>query len=150
MEGTHEEYRVYACASYGVLKEWLRTVEVNLDASAEALLVQADAIHAELRFFLLEHSFDEYWPKLQQQASSREQLRAQFHRWFDGFKTLKMIHHLRDRVFPDEPTFRAYSALSRVMDEPEISSFEAEGVVPMPMQVEYLEQLRLVMRTMGD
>ena len=34
------------------------------------------------------------------QGKSEEQFLRQFHQWFDGFKTLKFIHAIRDRVFP--------------------------------------------------
>ena len=34
------------------------------------------------------------------QGKSEEQFLRQFHQWFDGFKTLKFIHAVRDKVFP--------------------------------------------------
>lgn len=36
----------------------------------------------------------------QRQASSPEQFERQFHQWFDGFRTLKFIHALRDNGLP--------------------------------------------------
>ncbi len=38
------------------------------------------------------------WPTLSQQASDPQARLRRFHDWFDGFRTLKLIHHVRDRV----------------------------------------------------
>ncbi|MEH6590791.1 MAG: hypothetical protein V7746_11060 [Halioglobus sp.] len=37
------------------------------------------------------------------QGKSQAQFLRQFHQWFDGFKTLKFIHGLRDRGWPEQP-----------------------------------------------
>ena len=85
----------------------------GLDLGADDLLQRAEAIHPELREFLRARDFETVWPRLQRNASKSENLEAQFHRWFDGFKTLKLIHHLRDRGFPQQPIF---SAVEEILD----------------------------------
>ncbi|MCD4748373.1 MAG: hypothetical protein K8R59_03275 [Thermoanaerobaculales bacterium] len=102
-----EGYAVYNTESFRVLGEWLAVVRDGLELSADDLLQRAEAIHQELREFLSERDFETVWPRLQRNASKSENLEAQFHRWFDGFKTLKLVHHLRDTVFPQQPIFSA-------------------------------------------
>ncbi len=149
MAETHEEYRVYACASYGILKQWLFTVEKQLDATAESLLASAKAIHPELNIYLNSQNFTEQWPKLQGQSSTSEKLRAQFHSWFDGFKTLKLIHHLRDNAYPDQPTFTAYSELSKAYDQVDFPLIERGTDSNLSSQIDYLQHLRQVMHEMN-
>ena len=60
---------------------------------------------------LLGPGFDTVWPKLEKNSPDLEGLAAQFHRWFDGFKSLKLIHHLRDHGFPPMPVVEAISEL---------------------------------------
>ena len=43
------------------------------------------------------------WPQLSQQAPHPRARLRRFHDWFDGFRTLKLIHHVRDRVAPSLP-----------------------------------------------
>lgn len=59
----------------------------------------------------MQQGFEAVWPKLQKNASDLSGLGAQFHRWFDGFKTLKLIHHLRDRSFASIPVEEAVTEL---------------------------------------
>lgn len=146
IDATHEEYRVYHAESYAVLKAWLSVVEGHLDATMDGLLQQAQAIHPELKVFLEQQDFNVHWPKLQEQASTRDQLQAQFHCWFDGFKTLKLIHHLRDHAYPDQPTFEAYRVLDEWMDEIQLPTIPEDDTLELSMQVEFLMQLRKAMQ----
>ena len=143
IDATHEEYRVYHVESYAVLKAWLSAVEQNLNASGEVLLTQAETIHPALRTFLKQQDFGEHWPKLQQQSSTLDQLRRQFHSWFDGFKTLKLIHHLRDHVYPDQATFEGYRAMGAHVDEIQMPMSDRP---PLLAQIEFLRHLREAMR----
>jgi len=99
--------RVYHPTSYRIIGDWLAVAAVGLDGSADALLVIAESSSCELARYLRANRFEEVWPRLRRNASSTAQLRAQFHRWFDGFRTLRLIHHLRDNGYPDQPLYEA-------------------------------------------
>ena len=55
--------------------------------------------------------FLQSWDRIVAHASSRDALVQQFHRWFDGFRTLKLIHHLRDTSHVEEEMFAAIAVL---------------------------------------
>jgi len=99
--GGHEEYQLYHPASYEILGRWLSAVAAHLASPAGALLERAEAIAPCLRSFLEAHGFAESWTRLQRQAPTPEALLCQFHRWFDAFRTLKLIHYLRENAHPD-------------------------------------------------
>jgi hypothetical protein len=61
--------------------------------------------------FLAALGFGETWEKLQRNSPNQKTFLAQFHRWFDAFKTLKLLHHLRDNGFPLQPLWNAVRAL---------------------------------------
>ncbi|RLE23672.1 MAG: hypothetical protein DRJ65_11345 [Acidobacteria bacterium] len=90
---------VYHPEGYRILGAWLSLVLNHLEASAEELLKEGAAIAPQLGTFIEEQGFQDVWPKLQQNAPDLEGLAAQFHRWFDGFKSLKLIHYLRDHGY---------------------------------------------------
>jgi len=102
---------VYHPRSYRVVGDWLSVVEGRLDHPASDLLERAARISTHLREFLTRNKFPESWPRLQRNAPDLAGLERQFHRWFDGFRTLKLIHYLRDNGLPRQTIFDAIREL---------------------------------------
>ncbi len=50
--------------------------------------------------FLEERGALEVWPRLGEQAPTPAARLRRLHEWFDGFRTLKLIHHVRDHLAP--------------------------------------------------
>lgn len=145
LDKTHEEYRVYHPDSYQVLKDWFRLVEENPETEGDSLVEQARGIHEELGVFLKAQGFAGKWTKLQSNTSNTDQVGTQFHCLFDSFQTLKLIHHLRDTVMPEQNTFDAYTILLERSD----LKVDLPGDVSdnLSGQLEFLEALRKAMKT---
>jgi hypothetical protein len=111
LDGKEDEYLLYHPESYRILGVWLNTVENRLDDSADALLDTARNIAPPLAGFLEEQRFDVVWPRLQRNHPDPEARRRAFHGWFDGFKTIKFLHHLRDHGYPMQEMFGAFRTL---------------------------------------
>ena len=108
------------------------------------MMVQsASDIHPQLATFLLEQKFTDAWNRMRSQSSSSQEARhAQFHEWFDGFRTLKLIHHLRDTLWSDAPMFEAIGMLlSRIGVEP-VVDLTAPLSTNLASQQAVLQQLR--------
>ncbi len=64
----------------------------KLEENTEALLA---ALTPEINAFLQAEKFTEAWPRIIQNTPDRTDARlAAFHNWFDGLKTLRLLHHL--------------------------------------------------------
>lgn len=113
---TDDEYLVYNPSSYQILKAWLALVASQPESGAHELIAQAEAISTQLRLFLEANRFPRTWQRLCENARDAVRLVAQFHRWFDGFRTVKLIHHLRDNGFPQRDLFESIHHLLRAMD----------------------------------
>jgi len=111
LSGADDGSTVYHPESYKILGDWLSMVVNDLDRGASVLLTGAGGISPQLREFLELNRFEEIWPRLQLNAAHHAGLESQFHRWFDGFKTLKLIHFLRDHQVPRLPIFDAIARL---------------------------------------
>ena len=98
---------LYHPDSYTVLGRWLALVRGGLDAPAEQLLGAARSIDPRLAGFLAALNFEETWPKLRRNAPDTAGFEAQFHRWFDAFRTLKLVHFLRDHGLEERPVTEA-------------------------------------------
>jgi len=142
LDGGEDEYRLYHPDSYGVIRDWLAVAVAHQGRDSESLLSEADAIHSELQGFLVAQNFARAWDRMRDQAASEQALTAQFHRWFDGLRTIQCIHHLRDTVWPDAPMFDAIGVLLQRLPQPPVVELDAALVHDLPRQQRLLEQLR--------
>ncbi len=110
LEDPVRDFRFYHPAVFDLLKTWLESwpvIWLSGSADLEAALlkiVSGDPVPAEQRRVLLaglekmkagqalEHAF--------RQSSDPGQFTRQMHTWFDAFRTLKLIHFLRDQALP--------------------------------------------------
>jgi hypothetical protein len=91
---------LYDPDEYIILKEWLELLNSDLSLSTEMVITEAKKIHRELFNYLENRGFSKDWDKILSNSKSEKQLNFQRKNWFDAFKTLKLIHHLRDTSFP--------------------------------------------------
>jgi hypothetical protein len=86
---------------YDILRQWLAFASGNIMASGAAILEGAAAIHPALKAFLKQLHFKIAWEKISANHPAAEGRLRQFHVWFDGLRTIQLIHHLRDTVMPN-------------------------------------------------
>jgi glycosyltransferase involved in cell wall biosynthesis len=141
--GTENEYLLYNPGSFEILKMWLRLFNSGDVLSADQYLSSAAAIHPALSSFLVQNGFSGTWGKIVRNSKSGSQIEKQKKFWFDGFRTLKLIHYLRDNGLEQVGMFEAVDKLLAMMNlDPGIK--RNEPVPPLNMQVEYLEYLRRI------
>lgn len=136
-----DEYLLYNPESFKVLKQWLSVFHSD-ESSLKKLLSEAKIIHPELHNFLNAQNFKEDWEKILSHSKNEKQLSLQKYRWFDGFRTLKLIHHLRDKSFPLINMFDALNEIFEYLDIP-LQFKRRKGVIPdIEIQKKYLSKLR--------
>jgi hypothetical protein len=94
------EYLLYDPESFLVLKDWLKVFNNYEKISVKEYLSIAGNIHPALYQFLIENKFENSWNKIFNNSKSSSQLKKQKVNWFDGLRTLKLVHYLRDKAFP--------------------------------------------------
>jgi hypothetical protein len=109
------EYLLYDPRVFGVLKQWLSTVYAHPDREGSALQAAAEEIEPRLGAFLRTKGFDETWDRIRSNCRDTAVLKRQFSSWFDGFKTLKLIHNLTEEGYPRLPMFIAVEGLMEMM-----------------------------------
>lgn len=109
---------LYHPGSYRILRDWLALVSERLASPAERLLDEAGRISPPLRAFLESSDFPRIWQRLASNSPTPERLLKQFHGWFDGFRTLKLIHYLRDHGYPDQDMFASIATLLEWLGSP--------------------------------
>lgn len=109
--GGHDEYLVYDPESYRILREWLAFADADPGADPERCLATAARIHPQLHTFLEGHHFAKAWEGILRNSTNPVQAHAQFHRWFDGFRTMKLMHHLRDNALDEQDVFTSITTV---------------------------------------
>lgn len=139
--GTHEEYILYDPKSFDVLKEWLSVFSSTETMTATEYLNKAREINTTLYTFLVQNSFEKSWSNILQSSKTHTQIEKQKINWFDGFRTLKLIHFIRDNEFQSINMFDALDQLFGRIDQTPIRS-NNDSFPSNNIQIKYLSKLR--------
>jgi uncharacterized protein YjaG (DUF416 family) len=141
LSNTQNDYLLYNPVSFSILKEWLSFFTNSESQSALSYLVGADKIYSGLKGFLESQNFVADWTRIMLNTKTSEQLIKQKSFWFDGFRTLKLVHYLRDHSLGLSPMFNALDELFALIGVNAPS--EREIAVPAEReQIKYLQLLR--------
>ncbi|MBN2311108.1 MAG: glycosyltransferase family 2 protein [Candidatus Hydrogenedentes bacterium] len=146
LDGRQDEYLVYHPACFEVIKGLIELIEAGPARDAAPILADADAVHPLLKAFLDANGFGDTWGRLQRNAAGPRALVAQFHCWFDGFRTLKLIHFLRDHAFPQQDMFQAIARMLEIAHHDSAETGRTPLRDDLPAQIALLERLRALER----
>ncbi len=90
----------YQKECFQILKDWLAMVEENAEIEGEELRSKAQSISVHLGDYLDRIQLTGVWKKLKKNYRDRKNFLSGFHGWFDGLKTMKLIHFLSAGPFP--------------------------------------------------
>jgi hypothetical protein len=142
LSGSRDEYLLFDPDVFMVLKKWLGIYNSDVVSDPKDVLNHAKEIHIELYNFLLQINYLKQWGKILRNTKSRKQLTQQKKIWFDGFKTLKVIHHLRDTAFHEINMFNALDMFFIKLGINKSINRNGVDIPEMSIQKEYLQLLR--------
>jgi hypothetical protein len=140
--GDTNEYHCYDPKVFMILREWLTAIERDPDRSPETILTEVRQIHARLEDYLRINHFDVNWRLIRQNSRDLRNLRRQFHVWFDGVKTVRLIRHLSRHEFPLVPMFDGLTELIDLMGTPFPTVIFTGGIPNLDVQYTVLSALR--------
>jgi len=146
--GVQDEYLLYNPNSFFILRDWLSIFNNETQNSVYFLLKAAKEIDECLFTFLITQRFETDWQSILDNSKTNGQIQRQKIRWFDGFRTLKLIHYLRDSGYPLVNMFDALDTLlaefkiSPPEDDYSLGKRNPEIVPEIEIQMKYLEILR--------
>jgi len=144
LAGTHEEYYIYNINSFYLLKQWVKLFHTPEAPKAEYYLSKADEIDTNLLKFLLDNNFESDWERILKNSKNEKQILLQKRLWFDGFKTLKLIHYLRDNGYPNLPMFPHLAENLQKVGVTLPSGYNGEELPELDTQEKFLNLLRSV------
>jgi hypothetical protein len=140
---THPEYFLYNPDILEILKKWLIVFHSGDILSPEKYLIEAKGLSKGLYEFLKLQNFEPDFASILNSSKSPEQIKMQQFRWFDGFRTLKLIHFLRDNGYPN---INMFEALDIMLFKCKVSlpKYQHEEIPEKKVQLKYLEKLRFL------
>jgi len=142
LTGGTDEYRLYDPRIFEILGKWLASMETAPDRDPEAILAESCRNHAHLETYLRMNRFAADWLVIRQNSRDPGQLRRQFHVWFDGLKTLRLVHHLSRSAFPLVPMFDGPTGDIPLPGRPHCRAGSPGGVPDPEEQFRILTSLR--------
>jgi len=142
LSNNRNEYLLNDPIVFDVLKDWLILFNDKNINDTKHLMDGAGKINKELKAFLIQRKFPEHWDRILKNSKNSSQLQYQKLNWFDGFKTLKLVHHLRDSAYPVINMFDAVDQLLLKTGISIIKKRKGESIPPLIVQREYLYMLR--------
>ena len=141
IEEKQNEYILYNPSSFTLLKKWIQLFNSEESSNPELLLEKAGNIDSALIVFLREQKFLENWKRILKNSKNSKQLNIQRKNWFDSFKTMKLIHYLRDN---GHPLINMFDALDIMFDKLSINhpNRDKREIPIIEIQMEYLAKLR--------
>jgi hypothetical protein len=85
---------------FRILGEWLSLIAHNLPSGGMEIRERAEKISVHLGEYLDRIGFITVWDKLKKNFPDPSNRRKGFHGWFDGLKTMKLIHYLSAGPLP--------------------------------------------------
>jgi hypothetical protein len=98
--GGEGELLFYRPECFRILQEWLALAAQDADVDGADLIDRSAGISPCLAEYLQINRFVEVWDKLRRNHHVQRALMTAFHGWFDGLKTMKLVHHLSGCLFP--------------------------------------------------
>ena len=142
IDNVQDEYTLYSPSLFLILKDWLQLFSsITLSSNIPNILESAKNTNSVLYDFLIQQKFELDWNNIIQNSKTEIQLNKQKLNWMDSFRTLKLIHYLRDFDTPNDNMFVSLNKLFEIM-EITIDFKSEQNLPPLKIQQKYLEILR--------
>lgn len=143
LSNSRDEYLLYDPKSFVILKTWLEVFFDNLVPNPSSLIKISNNISPALSDFLSKQDFGNFINKVLLKNNNPNEIEKQKHFWFDAFRTLKLIHYLRDATYPNINMFDAIDELLKIIKIE--NSIKRKSEIPdLKTQKEYLNLLRKI------
>ena len=146
---TQNEYLLYNPDSFLILKKWLDVFLLSDNSGTIPLINSAEAIDKRLKDFLLNQNFENDWNEILLNSTTSIQINRQKINWFDGFRTMKLIHYLRDNELPMINMFDALDKFFELFEHYCLAEVKAillerskQPVPAIEIQMKYLNLMR--------
>ena len=95
IKGFDIQHLHYSEHAFYLLQEWIKLGTLAWNIRLDEVLEKTASINLELKYFLIQEGIKNIWKNLQSSSPSENHFIRQFHRWFDGLKTIRLLRHFK-------------------------------------------------------
>ena len=140
--GTNPEKSLYNPRIFIILKEWIAVMKQSFNCSENQIIAKAWEIDPGLRIFLVARGFLSVWPKIRQNLKDYKTYERQFHNWFDGFETLKLVNYLTKEFYPRISFISAFKKILEMQNKEFPSGMPSEAFPETEDEMKILGYIR--------
>jgi hypothetical protein len=130
---------------FRILQEFLFEMDRFPSRGVGEVMTTALNIHPALDGYLKNSRFPQKWATICRDNPDPDHLRRQFHVWFNGLRTLRLVHHLSRLDFPPMELFTGLKRLLKMTGKEMFSLKKVSADAPNPGHfLEILEELRVL------
>jgi hypothetical protein len=82
----------YPDEAFKILKEWLTIASLGYNDDIKSMMSKVQKLSSVLHKYLLEENIKAIWDPLRESSPTEAHFQKQFHRWFDGLKTHRLLN----------------------------------------------------------
>ncbi len=90
----------YRTECFQILQQWLASANESRHVAGKAVVTNSEQISPQLGQYLRSIGTEQVWDRLRRNHRESRPFARAFHEWFDGLKTMKLIHHLSTASHP--------------------------------------------------
>ena len=109
LEGKSKIAKTYQPIIFEELKSFLTQLEKLFNSQKQNI-----NFSEPIQLFLKAQNFNQEINRIKNSSKSNSVIRKKFFQWLDGFKTLKLVHFLRDHFYENIPLFEASKQLLKL------------------------------------
>lgn len=117
MNSLEKEMKVYSFRIFEEIKVFVAMIPVWYE---NRKWNKSDRLSDEFNEFLINEGVEQKWNEMIQHSSGKRGFESRMFEWFDAFFVLKLVHHLRDVKYPNEPIADMCNLLLKSGGEEEI------------------------------
>jgi hypothetical protein len=149
VSGMSFEHSLYDPRIFIILKEWIALMKQSFDRSENQIIAKAKVIDPGLESFLVARGFLSVWPKIRRNLKDEKTYDRQFHNWFDGFETLKLVNYLTKEFYPRINLFSAVKKILEMQNREYPGGKPDENIPKTENEMQILRYLRGLTQTMN-
>ena len=142
VSGQKSDPLLYDPQIFVILKKWIHLMKDSSHRNPDRIIILAREIHEGLGAFLMTRGFLQIWTKIRNHVKNQKTYDRQFHTWFDGFETLKLVNYLTREYYPRVPQQAALETMIKMQDRKYPDGLIDQNSPTLQNQIRMLNYLR--------
>lgn len=99
LDDQHEDWMTYDFRIFDTIKIFLSQIDTCYNNTEEQLESNYESLEPEIKSFISKVEYIQLFIQINNNTATIDKFMKRFYQWFDGFRVLKLVHHIRDEFY---------------------------------------------------